>query len=132
VSANTPLDETTDNKNARRDRNKKWNERRRRFQEALPIRNLDEALDQVANQVHTTPEQCLMSITTIARQAQAIRVGDSHNQGETHLKPAKNAKHKSTLTPKTHTQHNHDPGGPRGPPVQHSGRPSSEVHLARG
>jgi hypothetical protein len=63
--------------------------------------------------------------------------GDSHkgplnNQEETHLKPAKNAKHKSTRTPKTHTQHNHDPGGPRGPPVQHSGHPSSKVRLARG
>jgi hypothetical protein len=31
-----------------------------------------------------------------------------------------------------HKQHNHDPGGPRGPPGQHSGRPSSEVRLARG
>jgi hypothetical protein len=64
-------------------------------------------------------------------------VGDSHkgplnNQEETRLKPAKNAKHKSTRTPKTHTQHNHDPGGPRGTPGQHSGRPSSEVRLARG
>jgi hypothetical protein len=64
-------------------------------------------------------------------------VGDSHkdplnNQGETRLKPAKNAKHKSTCTPKTHTQHNRDPGGPHGPPVQRSGRPSSEVRLARG
>jgi hypothetical protein len=26
-----------------------------------------EALDQVESRVHTTPEQCLMSITTIAR-----------------------------------------------------------------
>jgi hypothetical protein len=34
--------------------------------EALPIRNLNEALDQIASRVHTTPEQCLMSITTIA------------------------------------------------------------------
>jgi hypothetical protein len=64
-------------------------------------------------------------------------VGDSpkgplNNQGETRLKPAKDAKHKSTYTPKACTQHNHDPGGPRGPPRQHSGRPSSEVRLARG
>jgi hypothetical protein len=64
-------------------------------------------------------------------------VGDSHkgplnNQGETRLKPAKNAKHKSTRTPKAHTQHNHDPGGPRSPPGQHSGCPSSEIRLARG
>jgi hypothetical protein len=43
-------------KNARRDRNRKRNERHRRLQEALPIRNLNEALDQVANRVHTTPE----------------------------------------------------------------------------
>jgi hypothetical protein len=64
-------------------------------------------------------------------------VGDSpngplNNQGKTRLKPAKNAKHKSTCTPNTHTQHKHDLGGPRGPPSQHSGRPSSEVRLARG
>jgi hypothetical protein len=68
-SANAPADETNDNKNARRERNRKRNERRRRLRETLPIRNLAEALDQVENQVHTTPEQCLMSITTIARQA---------------------------------------------------------------
>jgi hypothetical protein len=48
------------------------------------------------------------------------------------LKTRKNAKRKSTCTPKAHTQHNHDPGGPRGPPRQHSGRPSIEVRLARG
>jgi hypothetical protein len=35
-----------------------------------------EALDQVENRVHTTPEQCLMSITTIARQAQGMRAGE--------------------------------------------------------
>jgi hypothetical protein len=33
-----------------------------------------ETLDQVANRVHTTPEQCLMSITTIARQARGGRL----------------------------------------------------------
>jgi hypothetical protein len=33
-------------------------------------------LSQVTNQVHTTPEQCLMSITTIVRQAQGIRAGE--------------------------------------------------------
>jgi hypothetical protein len=58
--------------------------------------------------------------------------GPLNNRGETHLKPAKNAKCKSTCTPKTYTQHSHDPGGPRGPPKQHSRRPSSEVRLARG
>jgi hypothetical protein len=56
LSANTLADETTNDKNARRDRNRKWNEWRRRLRETLPIRNLTEALDQVANQVHTTLE----------------------------------------------------------------------------
>jgi hypothetical protein len=32
-------------------------------------------LNQVEIRVHTTPEQCLMSITTIARQAQGMRAG---------------------------------------------------------
>jgi hypothetical protein len=64
-------------------------------------------------------------------------VGDSpkgplNNRGETHVRPAKNVKHKSTCAPKTHTQHNRDPGGPHGPPVRHDRRPSSEVRLARG
>jgi hypothetical protein len=75
LSANAPLDETTDDMNARCDRNKTWNERCRCLREALPIRNLNEALDQVASRVHTTPEQCLMSITTIARQVQGIHTG---------------------------------------------------------
>jgi hypothetical protein len=74
LSANAPADETDDNKTARRERKRKRNERRRRLRETLPIRNLAEALDQVKNRVHTTPEQCLMSITTIACQAQGIRV----------------------------------------------------------
>jgi hypothetical protein len=73
LSANTPADETDANKNARRERNRRRNERCRRLHESLPIRNLAEALDQVKNRVHTTPEQCLMSITMIARQAQGIR-----------------------------------------------------------
>jgi hypothetical protein len=76
LSANTPANETNDDKYARRERNRKRNERRRRLRETLPIRNLSETLDQVANQVHTTPEQCLMSITMIARQAQGIRGGE--------------------------------------------------------
>jgi hypothetical protein len=66
LSTNAPADETTDDKNTRRDRNRKRNERCRRLRETLPIRYLTEALDQVANRVLTTPEQCLMSITTIA------------------------------------------------------------------
>jgi hypothetical protein len=74
--ANAPANETTDDKNTRCERNRKWNERHRRLRETLHIRNLTETLDQVANQVHTTPEQCLISITTIARQAQGIRAGE--------------------------------------------------------
>jgi hypothetical protein len=69
LSANAPADEIDENKTARRERNRKRNERRRRLRETLPIRNLAEALDRVENWVHTTPEQCLMSITMIARQA---------------------------------------------------------------
>jgi hypothetical protein len=77
LSANAPANETNDDKNARRERNRKRNERRRHLCETLPIRNLIEALDQVANRVHTTPEQCLMSITTIAHQAQGMRAGEA-------------------------------------------------------
>jgi hypothetical protein len=74
--ANAPADETSDDKNARRERNRKCNERHRRLRESLPIWNLTEALNQVKSRVHTTPEQCLMSITTIARQAQGMRAGE--------------------------------------------------------
>jgi hypothetical protein len=35
-----------------------------------------EALDQVESRVHTTLEQCLMSINKIARQAQGMRAGE--------------------------------------------------------
>jgi hypothetical protein len=76
LSVNTPADETDANRDARRERNRKRNERRRRLRESLPIRNLAEALDQVESRVHTAPEQCLMSITTIARQAQGMRTGE--------------------------------------------------------
>jgi hypothetical protein len=76
LSINAPADETNDDKNARRERNWKRNEPRRRLRESLPIRNLTEALDQVENRVHTTPEQCLMSITMIACQAQGMRAGE--------------------------------------------------------
>jgi hypothetical protein len=75
LSANAPADETNANRDARYERNRKRNERRRRLRESLPIRNLAEALDQVESRVHTTPGQCLMSITTIARQAQGMRAG---------------------------------------------------------
>jgi hypothetical protein len=56
LSANAPAYETNDDKNARRERNRKRNEWRRRLRETLPIRNLTKALDQVENRVHTTPE----------------------------------------------------------------------------
>jgi hypothetical protein len=69
LSSNAPVDETNDDKNARRERNRRRNERRRNLRESLPIWNLTEAPSQVESRVHTTPEQCLMSITTIARQA---------------------------------------------------------------
>jgi hypothetical protein len=69
LSANTPADETDANRDARSECNRKRNERRQRLGESLPIRNLVEALDQVKSRVHTTLEQCLMSITMIACQA---------------------------------------------------------------
>jgi hypothetical protein len=76
LSTEAPADETNANRDARRERNRMRNERRRRLRDSLPIRNLAEALEQVESRVHTTPEQCLMSITAIARQAQGIRVGE--------------------------------------------------------
>jgi hypothetical protein len=54
LSANTPVDETAANRDARRERNRKQNERSRRLRESLPVRNLAEALDQVESRVHTT------------------------------------------------------------------------------
>jgi hypothetical protein len=75
LSAEAPANETDANRDARRERNRKRNERRWRLRDSLPIRNLAEALDQVESRVHTTPEQCLMSITKIARQAQGMRAG---------------------------------------------------------
>jgi hypothetical protein len=76
LTADAPADETNTNRDARRERNRKRSERRRRLRDNLPIRNLAEALDQVESRVHTTPEQCLMSITAIARQAQGMRAGE--------------------------------------------------------
>jgi hypothetical protein len=76
LSAEAPADETDTNRDARRERNRRHNERRRRLRDNLPIRNLAEALEAVESRVHTTPEQCLMSITAIARQAQGIRAGE--------------------------------------------------------
>jgi hypothetical protein len=73
LSANAPADETDANWDARRERNRKRNERRRRLYVSFPIQNLAEALDEVESRVHTTPEQCLMYITMIARQAQGMR-----------------------------------------------------------
>jgi hypothetical protein len=76
LSAEAPADETDANRDARHKRNRKRNERRRRLRDNLPIRNLAEALEKVESRVHTTPEQCLMSITAIARQALGIRAGE--------------------------------------------------------
>jgi division protein CdvB (Snf7/Vps24/ESCRT-III family) len=73
LSANAPTEETSNDKNAQRERNTKHKERRRRLCESLPIRNLTEALNQVKSRVHTTPEQCIMSITMITHQAQGMR-----------------------------------------------------------
>jgi hypothetical protein len=47
LSANAPADETNANRDARRERNRKRNERSRRLRESLPIHNLARALDQV-------------------------------------------------------------------------------------
>jgi hypothetical protein len=76
LSAEAPADETDANRDARRERNRKRNKWRRHLRDNLPIRNLAEALEQVESRVHTTPEQCLMSITAIACQAQGIRAGE--------------------------------------------------------
>jgi hypothetical protein len=76
LSADAPADEINANRDARRERNRKRNERHRRLRDNLAIRNLAEALEVVESRVHTTPEQCLMSITAIARQAQGIRAGE--------------------------------------------------------
>jgi hypothetical protein len=73
LSADSPADETAANRDARRERIMKRNEQRRRLRDNLPIRNLAKALKAVESRVHTTPEQCLMSITAITRQAQGIR-----------------------------------------------------------
>jgi hypothetical protein len=76
LSADAPADETPANRDAQRERNRKRSEHRRRLRDNFPIRNLAEALEAVESRVHTTPEQCLMSITAIARQAQGIRAGE--------------------------------------------------------
>jgi hypothetical protein len=76
LSTEAPVDETDANRDARRERNRRRNERCRCLRDSLPICNLAEALEQVESRVHTTPEQCLMSITVIARQAQGIRAGE--------------------------------------------------------
>jgi hypothetical protein len=76
LSADAPADETAANRYARRERNRKRSEWHRHLRDNLPIRNLAEALEAVESRVHTTPEQCLMLITAIARQAQGIRAGE--------------------------------------------------------
>jgi hypothetical protein len=76
LSADAPADKTAANRDARRERNRKRNEWHRCLRDNLPIRNLAEALEAVESRVHTTPEQCLMSITAIARQAHGICAGE--------------------------------------------------------
>jgi hypothetical protein len=76
LSAEAPADETDANRDARRERNRRRNKRCRRLRDNLPIRNLAESLEAIESSVHTTPEQCLMSITAIAHQAQGIRAGE--------------------------------------------------------
>jgi hypothetical protein len=76
LSTNAPADETNDDKNAQRECNRKRNERHRHLRESVLIWNLTEALNQVESRVHTTPEQCLMSIITIASQAQGMCTGE--------------------------------------------------------
>jgi hypothetical protein len=73
LSADAPADETPANRDARRERNRKRSERRRCLRDNLPIRNLAEALEAVESRVHTTPEQCLMSITKLAEDAYFMR-----------------------------------------------------------
>jgi hypothetical protein len=76
LSANAPANETDANRDAQRECNRKRSEWRRRLCESLSILNLAEALDLVESRVHTTLEQCLMSITTIAHQAQGMHAGE--------------------------------------------------------
>jgi hypothetical protein len=88
LSTNAPADETDANRDARRERNRKWNKRRRRLRESLPIQNLAEALNQVESRVHTTLEKCFMSrgmragevIAKLAADAYFMRVNDRVTQ----------------------------------------------------
>jgi hypothetical protein len=80
LSAEAPADETDANRDARREHNRRRNERRRRLRDSLPIRNLAEALEQVESRVHTTPEQCLMSITAICMPRSGDTRRRSHHQ----------------------------------------------------
>jgi hypothetical protein len=76
LSADAPPNKNPADRDARREHNRKRSERRRRLRDNFPVRNLAEALEAVKSRVHSTPEQCLMSITAIARQAQGIRAGE--------------------------------------------------------
>jgi uncharacterized membrane protein YgcG len=76
LSADAPPNENPADRDARRERNRKRSEHHRRLRDNFLVRNLAEALEAVESRVHTTPEQCLMSITAIARLAQGIRVGE--------------------------------------------------------
>jgi hypothetical protein len=76
LSADAPPNENPADRDARRERNRKRNERCRRLRDNFPVRNVAGALEAVERRVHTTVEKCLMSITSIARQAQGIRAGE--------------------------------------------------------
>jgi hypothetical protein len=55
LSADAPADETAANTDARRERNRKGNERHRYLRDNLPILNLAEALEAVESRVHIPP-----------------------------------------------------------------------------
>jgi hypothetical protein len=52
-------------------------------------------------------------------------IGVPQTTGENPPRLVKNAKRKLTHEPKTHAQHDHDPGGPRGPPERLVRAPST-------
>jgi hypothetical protein len=104
----------------------KRNERRRRLRESLPIWYLAETLDQVTNWVHTTPEQCLMSITTIARQAHGIHTGEviAKLAEETYFKRVDNRV--TQLPPPRTCEHENHEATSRSPAGNGRNRPQGE------
>jgi hypothetical protein len=55
-----------------------------------------------------------------AREVSGIAIRVLEITRENPLKTHKNAKRELTHGPKTRARHDHDPGGPRGPPGRHS------------